>query len=177
MPNQTSLQLRALAFFAALALALMAAFSALGVVRAQDASPVPPPNGCAVASETKGAPAGTPAAGANCVVIGMFDIYYSANLITIPSNTDITFVLQNQGAAGHDFSITDHENKGVKNLNINQSVDPGKSTTIKINAPAGTYYFFCNVPGHEAAGMWGILKVADNGHISAQRVDNPKTAS
>jgi uncharacterized cupredoxin-like copper-binding protein len=72
--------------------------------------------------------------------------------------------------------INDHNNKDVKNLNINVAVDPGKTGEVTINAPAGTYYFWCDIPGHEQAGMWGILKVEDNGKITAQSVDDPKSA-
>ena len=36
-------------------------------------------------------------------------------------------------------------------------LDPG--IYFAINAPAGEYYFFCNVPGHEAAGMHGTITV------------------
>ena len=27
----------------------------------------------------------------------------------------------------------------------------------KFKAPAGKYYFWCDIPGHEAAGMWGYI--------------------
>ena len=38
-----------------------------------------------------------------------------------------------------------------------------------INAPAGVYYFFCNEPGHEQAGMIGYLTVADNATITSSK--------
>lgn len=107
----------------------------------------------------------------------MYDIYFGANSITIPADTDVTFVIVNKGAAQHDFSIDDHENKDVKNLKISETVEAGKRTQITVNAPEGTYYFYCNIPGHEQAGMWGILKVEKDGTISAQSVDNPKEAA
>lgn len=161
----------------ALAFALLGTLVLLGTAHAADNPSTPTTTGCAAASETKGAPAGTPTADAKCVEIDMHDIYFGANYVTIPADTDVTFVIVNKGAAQHDFSIDDHNNKDVKNLNISQTVDPGKSAEVKINAPAGTYYFYCNVPGHEEAGMWGYLKVEKDGHITAQSVDDAKKAA
>lgn len=165
----------ALAGAIAMAVTLLATIAFLGVARAADGTPAVP-TGCAMASETKGAPAGTPVANATCVEDDMHDIYYGANLISIPADTEVTFVFHNVGAAEHTFVITDHNNKDVKNLDINLAVQPGETGEVTINAPAGDYYFWCDIPGHEQAGMWGILKVSDNGAISAQSVDNPKDA-
>jgi uncharacterized cupredoxin-like copper-binding protein len=165
----------ALASVVVMTLALMAIAALWSVARAADSTP-PPATGCAMASETKGAPAGTPTADAKCVEDDMHDIYFGANLITIPSNTDVKFVFHNVGAAEHTFVISDHNNKDVKNLDINLSVKPGETGEITINAPAGDYYFWCDIPGHEAAGMFGMMKVTDDGAISAQSVDNPKDA-
>ncbi len=172
-----SLRWRILAGTTALAFALIGTLALLGTTRAADATATPETTGCAVASTTKGDPAGTPTADAKCVEVDMYDIYFSPNYITIPADTDVTFVIANKGAAQHDFSVTDHENKDVKNLNISETVDPGKSTTVKINAPEGTYYFYCNIPGHEQAGMWGYIKVTKDGSISAQSVDDAKKAA
>ena len=160
------------------ALALVSTVILVGAVstHAQDATASPTATGCAKASTKKNDPAGTPTADAKCVEVGAHDIFFDANLITIPADTDVKFVLTNAGAAGHSFVINDHENKDVKNLNIKESLDPNATKEITINAPAGTYYFWCDIPGHEQAGMWGILKVEDGASISAQSVDNPKEA-
>lgn len=169
-------RLRSLAAIAAIALALFATAALWGAARAAEATPSPEVADCARAAETKGASAGTPVAGATCVEVGMHDLYWDANLITIPANTDVTFVIDSDAAATHSFDISDHNNKDVTNLSVDLDVDPGKQGTVTINAPAGTYYFYCDVPGHEQAGMWGILKVEDGVTISAQSVDNPKGA-
>lgn len=174
---QPSFRWRVLAGATALIFALLGTLVLLGTTRAADEKATPTTTGCAIASTTKGDPAGTPTADAKCVEVDMFDIYFGANFITIPADTDVTFVIDNKGAAQHDFSITDHENKDVKNLNIAQTVDAGKSATVTVNAPEGTYYFYCNIPGHEQAGMWGIVKVEKDGHITAQNVDDPKKAA
>lgn len=169
-------RLRVPAAMAALALALFATAALWGAAFAADATPPPAVTGCAQSADTKGASPGTPEAGATCVEIAMHDLYWGANLVTIPANTDVTFVISSDATATHSFDISDHNNTNVKNLKVDLDVDPGKQGTVVINAPAGTYYFYCDVPGHEQAGMWGILKVEDGAKISAQSVDNPKSA-
>jgi uncharacterized cupredoxin-like copper-binding protein len=114
-------------------------------------------------------PAGTPASGADsaadCVVVGMYDIYFKPNLVTMPSDTGVRVVLENHGVINHNFSVTDHDNSGLKDLNIDVTVAPGQTGEATIDAPEGEYYFFCNEPGHEAAGMRGYITVKKDAAI------------
>lgn len=110
---------------------------------------------------------GTPAAsGDPCVGVGMFDIYFNPNTVTIPSEKAVEVALKNSGVTDHNFSITDHGNAGLKNLNISVTLKAGESGTASINAPEGVYYFFCNQPGHEAAGMRGYITVKSDASIT-----------
>jgi nitrite reductase (NO-forming) len=157
----------ALASFAVLAFALGAPVRA-----AQESSPsagqaAACASGTPAASPDANAAAGTPGAG-QCVTVGMYDIYFDPNVITIPADTDVTVELVNHGVTLHNFSVTDHRNPDVKNLGIDVDVDAGQTQTTTINAPEGTYYFYCNVPGHEAAGMFGYLKVEKGAKIAAE---------
>lgn len=105
---------------------------------------------------------GTPAAeqaAPTDVVIGSYDIYFDPNEVTIPADTDVRIRLPNNGQALHNVSVTDHKNPDVPNLGIDVDLAPGAEEIITVNAPAGDYYFFCNVPGHEAAGMFGTMHV------------------
>jgi plastocyanin len=104
----------------------------------------------------------------NQVTITLNDIYFNPNVITIPANTPVTVILENKGVTTHNFSITNHNNPNVKDLNISVTVDSGQTQQTTINAPAGTYYFFCNIPGHEAAGMFGYLIVKDGAAIATE---------
>lgn len=106
------------------------------------------------------------AADAACVAIGEFDIYFKPNLATIPADSAVKVVLMNSGVILHNFSMTDRGNPGIKNLNIDVNIDPGATQETTINAPAGVYYFFCNQPGHEAAGMRGYVTVEKDGSIT-----------
>ena len=80
-----------------------------------------------------------------------FDIYFEPKEITIPANTDVPFTLPNDGAAAHNFSIDE--------LGISVDLAPGSTEKTVINAPPGTYEYYCNVPGHKEAGMVGTLIV------------------
>lgn len=114
--------------------------------------------GCAGASASGDAAA--------CVAIGEFDIYFKPNLATIPSDTAVNVELKNSGVILHNFSVTDHGNPGIKNLSIDVDINPGETKETTINAPEGVYYFFCNQPGHEAAGMRGYITVKKDGSIT-----------
>lgn len=85
------------------------------------------------------------------VEVVSYDIYFEPNEITIPANTDVTVTLPNEGVALHNFAISE--------LDIDVDIPPGDTEEVVINAPAGEYEFICNVPGHKAAGMVGILIV------------------
>ncbi len=97
------------------------------------------------------ATAAEPAAAAESVTIVSHDIFFDPKEMTIPANTDVKIILPNEGVTLHDFSIDA--------LNIQQNLQPGETQEITINAPAGTYEYYCNIPGHKAAGMVGTLTV------------------
>ena len=107
--------------------------------------------GLAVFAATPAAAAQSAASAAKPVVITAHDIYFDPKEVTIPANTDVTVDLPNEGAALHDFSID--------KLGISVSLPPGETQKVVINAPPGTYEFYCNVPGHKEAGMVGTLTV------------------
>lgn len=79
------------------------------------------------------------------------DIFFDPNEVTIPADTDVTFVLPNEGAAPHNFRIDE--------LGIDIDIAPGATQEVVINAPDGIYEFWCDVPGHREAGMVGTLMV------------------
>jgi uncharacterized cupredoxin-like copper-binding protein len=129
---------------------MIAAFTVVGtgafVAGAQNSTPSPTASACGSTSD--------------CVELGEYDIFYKPNVLTIPADKDIKVEIVNHGVTLHNFSVTDHKNSGLKNLNIVVNTDPGKTSETTINAPAGDYYFFCDQPGHEAAGMFGYIHVA-----------------
>lgn len=54
----------------------------------------------------------------------------------------------------HDFNIDEY--------NIHQETPLNKPTTMEFKADkAGTFIYYCSMPGHRAAGHWGTLKVVE----------------
>jgi plastocyanin len=130
---------------------------------AEDATPAAMASDATPAAAGEATPvAGTPAAGATPeasgetaaqeVTVTSFDIYFEPKEVTIPADTDVTFLLPNEGAAAHNFAIDELD------ISVDQAPGGRDYETI-INAPAGEYEYYCNVPGHKQAGMVGTLTV------------------
>jgi plastocyanin len=66
----------------------------------------------------------------------------------------VTIVLTNDSSVEHDVAI---EGNGVDVQS--DLVDNGGTSEASATLTAGTYTFFCTVPGHEQAGMKGTLTV------------------
>ena len=77
------------------------------------------------------------------------DIFFTPTEIEIPSDTEVTILLPNLGAAPHNFSIDE--------LDISVDIAPGETKEVTITAPEGEYEYYCNIPGHKEAGMVGTL--------------------
>jgi uncharacterized cupredoxin-like copper-binding protein len=84
-------------------------------------------------------------------VVESYDIYFEPKELTLPANTEIRVTLPNRGAAPHSFVIDA--------LGINVQLLPGETKEATINAAAGTYEYYYDVPGHKPAGMVGTLTV------------------
>jgi plastocyanin len=108
------------------------------------------------------AAAATPAAGgeeqaaagggaADAVTVESYDIYFEPDALSIPAETEVPVSLPNVGVTLHNFSIDE--------LGISVDIAPGAPEETVINAPAGEYEYYCNVPGHKPAGMVGTLTV------------------
>ncbi len=131
---------------------------------------------------TPGAEGGTPAAGTTpgaagdetatavtTVEVVSHDIFFEPNEVTIPADTDVTVNLPNEGAAPHNFSIDE--------LGIDVDIAPGATEQVVINAPAGEYEYYCNIPGHKEAGMVGTLIVTDDAAAAAPAENEAESAA
>ncbi|HEU0115585.1 MAG TPA: cupredoxin domain-containing protein, partial [Thermomicrobiales bacterium] len=128
--------------------------------------PAPAPAGGAAPTPAPSAAQAAPTGGP--VTIELHDIYFQPKDVTIPAGQDVKVTLKNLGAAPHNFSIDA--------LKISDDVQPGETKDITINAPAGTYQFYCNVPGHKEAGMVGTL-TAKAGAAAPAAAQQPAPAS
>ncbi len=79
------------------------------------------------------------------------DNFFSPTELTIPANTDVTITLTNTGNLEHTFTIDD--------LEIDETLQPGDTREVTINAEAGEYEYYSSVPGQREAGMVGTLTV------------------
>jgi plastocyanin len=67
----------------------------------------------------------------------------------------VTLVMKNPSQLPHDVAIKGKGIKPAKGKVVTQGGTSRATATLK----AGTYTFYCSVPGHEQAGMKGTLKV------------------
>jgi plastocyanin len=133
------------------------------IVTEDAAAAAPAENGTAAATPAEASPAAaTPAADGGeqaaagegtgeAVEVVSHDIFFEPDALSIPANTDVTVRLPNEGVTPHNFSIDE--------LGIDVDIAPGATEETVINAPAGEYEYYCNVPGHKQAGMVGTLTV------------------
>jgi plastocyanin len=65
--------------------------------------------------------------------------------------------MKNMASVGHNIAIQQGTSGAV--LAHGPVVSNGGSDTLHVTLKPGTYTFFCQVPGHRAAGMSGTLTV------------------
>ena len=100
-----------------------------------------------------GSPSGAPAGSTTVTVV---DFQFKPRTMTVASGK-VVFFLVNNGPSAHDMVVADSTGKSVARSSLVQS---GDTFTFTIdNLPAGTYVYFCDQPGHRAAGMEGTLTV------------------
>ncbi len=84
------------------------------------------------------------------ITMGTMD--FKPNTLTVTKGTAVTLNIKNTSALNHNFSLDA--------FHVNQNVDASQSATVTFTPDqTGTYYFYCNVPGHAQAGMVGKLTV------------------
>ena len=85
-----------------------------------------------------------------------------ADLTLAPTDS---LVVQNTGAAEHNYKIKE---TAVGTSNI----APGESAALDISSLApGTYQVYCDIAGHETAGMSGTLTIAADGSSTMEGMD------
>lgn len=106
--------------------------------------------------ETEATPATTDTSGgvaaATPVTVEFVDIAFVQTTLTIPANTDVPFHFVNNGVSPHNFTIDEP-------LVFSGDLTAGMTSDVVVNLPAGTYEFYCSLPGHREAGMVGVLTV------------------
>jgi plastocyanin len=132
--------------------------TSMAVVTAKTPPPVPPYNTGAVTNGV--APTVTPviAAPTNGPLQLSADpqgaLAFSAKTLTAASS-HVTIVFTNRSPLDHNVAI-----KNAKGTVLGSTPTfHGAAKTLTLQLPPGTYTFYCSVPGHEQAGMKGVLTV------------------
>jgi len=82
---------------------------------------------------------------------------YSKKALTA-THGKVTITMLNLQSLKHDVAIKATK-KSKKPIAKGQEVGKNKTSKVTAKLAKGSYIFYCTVPGHEAAGMWGVLKV------------------
>ncbi|MFA9431367.1 cupredoxin domain-containing protein [Egicoccus sp. AB-alg2] len=101
-----------------------------------------------------GSPAAAPAAsGATGATLEVEagDLYFTPEQLSASAG-EITVVLDNVGAAEHDFVIEELDDAEVVHA------APGETASGTVTLESGTYTFYCSIPGHRTT-MEGVLDV------------------
>lgn len=94
----------------------------------------------------------SPVAGARQILVGLVDFAFRPAEVRIKAGDLANLQIANRGGILHDLTIPA--------LGIRAVVAPGQQVTFGVQPqPAGTYEFYCSVPGHREAGMVGRLVV------------------
>ena len=116
----------------------------------------------AAATPTNTAPAGggTSGGGGKASTVNLSTpsgstLAYDQKSVTANSPGNVTIDFDNMQALQHDVTVADSSGKV---LGATDLVSSGTATTT-VNLTAGTYTFYCSVPGHREAGMEGTLTV------------------
>jgi plastocyanin len=72
---------------------------------------------------------------------------------SLPADEDVELTLENAGVVEHDIVVEELDDRELVYANA------GETVTETVNLSAGTYTFYCSIPGHRASGMEGTLTV------------------
>ena len=84
-------------------------------------------------------------------------MFFEPAEITVAPGASVTFVIKNEGSTDHEFESFREGEAGIDEIII----PPGGTRRVNWTAPseAATFPFYCDLPGHRAAGMELTLKV------------------
>jgi plastocyanin len=109
--------------------------------------------GGADATQAAGGDADTDSASSSGVTVGATEFAFDPEDFSLPADEDVELTLENNGVVEHDIVVEELDDRELVYANA------GETVTETVNIPAGTYAFYCSIPGHRAAGMEGTLTV------------------
>jgi len=94
---------------------------------------------------------------AGSIKVTLTEYKFDPSTLSAPSGK-VVFYLVNAGTTSHDLIIRDSSNNRVDSSEL---ISAGDTVVFTVNSiPAGTYTYFCDQTGHEAAGMKGTLTIS-----------------
>jgi uncharacterized cupredoxin-like copper-binding protein len=113
--------------------------------------------------------ADAPASGPQTVEISIRYSHFVRDSVTVRAGVPVTFVLRNGDPIDHEWIVGDagvHERHrggtepvhGSRPTEVTVGAGAIATTTVTFTEP-GTYRYVCHLPGHEAYGMVGTLRV------------------
>ncbi len=85
---------------------------------------------------------------ATAVTIEAGDLFFSPEALTV-SAEGVAITLENIGMVEHNLVIDE--------IDLEIYVDVNETATETVVLAAGTYDFYCSIPGHREAGMEGVI--------------------
>jgi uncharacterized cupredoxin-like copper-binding protein len=100
-----------------------------------------------------GSDTSTDSAASGGVTIVATEFAYDPGDFSLPADEAVDLTLDNQGVVEHDIVVEELDDRELV------YAGPGESVTESVTVPAGTYTFYCSIPGHRSSGMEGTLTV------------------
>ncbi|MGH7760080.1 MAG: cupredoxin domain-containing protein [Candidatus Dormibacteraceae bacterium] len=93
---------------------------------------------------------------AGSIKVSLTEFKFDPSTISAPGGK-VVFFLVNGGTVAHDMVIRDSSNNRIAGSEL---ISAGDTFVFTVgNIKAGTYTYFCDQAGHEAAGMKGTLTI------------------
>lgn len=109
---------------------------------------------------SEGAPTPSPADGTlGAIEVRAFDLGFDPSALEVAEPGRYRVALHNDGAIFHDLVFDD---------GTVLEADPGQTVEAEVIIPATGQAFICSVPGHSAAGMAGVVRVAGSEAAAAE---------
>lgn len=102
-----------------------------------------------------GGASGGSSGGSAALTLEATDIKWDKNTLNATAGQDVTITVNNKGQLQHDLVVGLPSGEVTTN-----AVDAGKTGKVSFKAPAaGSYDYWCTIPGHKEAGMVGKLVI------------------
>jgi uncharacterized cupredoxin-like copper-binding protein len=104
-------------------------------------------------ASSAGADTSSDSASSGGVTVSATEFAFDPEDFSLPADEAVDLTLENKGVVEHDIVVEELDDRELV------YAGPGETVTENVTVPAGTYTFYCSIPGHRSAGMEGTLTV------------------